>query len=111
MQNAKNNLAKIVKKARLEKKLTQEKLAERIDVRPRTILQIENGRGNPQVDVLFPLVRALDIEPDEVFYYDQREPSTALEQLILELKNLSPSKLEIVIYALHMLLELLENGI
>lgn len=52
-------LADTVKRQRLENKLTQGQVADMIDVDPRTIMNIENYRGNPKLEILFPLVRAL----------------------------------------------------
>lgn len=40
-------LGKAVKQARLERGLTQNDVAERIDVDVRTVLKIENQKGNP----------------------------------------------------------------
>ena len=47
MQEAKINLGKVVRIARKRKRITQDYLAEKVGVQPRTILEIENGRGNP----------------------------------------------------------------
>ena len=47
MQEAKINLGKVVRVARKRKRITQDYLAEKVGVQPRTILEIEDGRGNP----------------------------------------------------------------
>ena len=47
MQEAKLNLGKVVRIARKRKRITQDYLAEKVGVQPRTILEIENGRGTP----------------------------------------------------------------
>ena len=54
------------KKARIDKKLTQEKLAELIGITPNHMKQIESGRRNPSHDVLFRLVYALDLSLDSL---------------------------------------------
>ena len=61
MQEAKINLGKVVRVARKRKRITQDYLAEKVGVQPRTILEIENGRGNPRFENLFVMVRLLDI--------------------------------------------------
>ena len=43
-------LGKAIKQARLERGLTQSDVAERIDVDVRTVLKIENQKGNPKMD-------------------------------------------------------------
>ncbi len=61
-------LANAVKSARGKHEITQRQLAELADVDIRTVLNIENDRGNPKLKVLFPLVRALHIDANEIFY-------------------------------------------
>lgn len=61
-------LGDAVRKARCERGLTQNEVADRIDVDVRTVLNIENHKGNPKLDVLYPLVRALQMDPMELFY-------------------------------------------
>lgn len=56
-----------MKKARLEKKLTQEKLAELIAITPNHIKQLESERREPSVKVLYKLVQVLDISLDSLF--------------------------------------------
>ena len=70
MQEAKINLGKVVRIARKRKRITQDYLAEKVGVQPRTILEIENGRGNPRFENLFVMVRLLDIAPNDIFNYD-----------------------------------------
>lgn len=65
MQEAKINLGKVVRVARKRKRITQDYLAEKVGVQPRTILEIENGRGNPRFENLFVMVRLLDIAPND----------------------------------------------
>jgi len=56
-----------VKKARRAKGLTQEKLAELIDITPMHVKQLESERRNPSVAVLFKLVTVLDLSLDSLF--------------------------------------------
>jgi DNA-binding XRE family transcriptional regulator len=55
-------LGDAVKRARTELSLTQNEVADAADVDVRTVLNIENYKGNPKMEVLFPLVRALKID-------------------------------------------------
>lgn len=47
-------LGDVVKAKRLELNLTQSEVAEKVDVDVRTILNIENHKGNPKWEVLYP---------------------------------------------------------
>ena len=71
-----------VKKSRLDCGLTQSAVAERIDVDVRTILKIENQKGNPKMEILFPLIRELRIDPNRIFYPERHENHVALEQFM-----------------------------
>lgn len=73
-------LGKAVKQARLERGLTQSEVAERIDVDVRTVLKIENQKGNPKMEILFPLIRELRIDVNEVFYPELHEENPAMAQ-------------------------------
>ena len=53
-------LGNVVKEARAKSGISQSKLAASIDATNRTVLNIENGRGNPKLAVLYPLVRELN---------------------------------------------------
>ena len=76
-----HNLGDTVKKARKRLGLTQQKAAEACAIDSRTILNIENGRGNPKMEVLFPLVRGLQIDPREIFYPGRELESPNFSQL------------------------------
>ena len=45
-------LGDVVRKARLERQVTQNDVADRIDVYVRTILNIENFKGSPKMEIL-----------------------------------------------------------
>ena len=53
--------------------LTQEQLAERINLQPSTLSYIENGKNNISYMKLAPLCEALQIEPYKLFVFDYRE--------------------------------------
>ena len=57
-----------VKTARRNMELTQLAVANSIDIDCRTVLNIENCKGNPKMEVLYPLIRTLHIDPWDVFY-------------------------------------------
>ena len=61
------NLAKVVRAAREEAHLSQAALAEQIGCDERTILNIENDRGNPKFEVLCQIIAYLHIPADQIF--------------------------------------------
>ncbi len=82
-------LGDAVRKARADLGYTQAQVAERIDIDARTVLNIENYKGNPKMEVLFPLIRALRIDSNEIFYPEMHRETTALRQLRLLIEECS----------------------
>lgn len=82
-------LGDAVRKARADLGYTQAQVAERIDIDARTVLNIENYKGNPKMEVLFPLIRALRIDSNEIFYPEMHRDTTALRQLRLMIEECS----------------------
>ena len=74
-------LGDVVKVAREKAGLTQAEVAASIDRDSRTVLNIENYKGNPKLEVLYPLVRALKIDSREIFNPEMQLESPALRQL------------------------------
>lgn len=66
MPDYSNTLGDAVRRARMKLDLTQSEVAESIDVDVRTVLNIENSKGNPKMEVLYPLVRALKIDAKDM---------------------------------------------
>ena len=82
-------LGDAVKRARGASGLTQREVADRINKDVRTVLNIENYKGNPKLEVLYPLFRALNIDPREVFYPNMQQDSPALRKLRLLVEDCS----------------------
>ena len=61
-------LGTVIRKAREEQGLSQASLAEKLGIDVRTIINIENFRGNPKFEVLYPLITTLRIPADRIFY-------------------------------------------
>lgn len=59
-----NNLKKI----RLKKKMTQQKLANNINVSISQIANIENNRSIPSVEIAIKIAQVLDCIVEEIFY-------------------------------------------
>ena len=72
MQEYSQRLADAIKKARLELGLTQEQVAEKSGTDVRTIINMEQGRGNPKLETLFPLIQTLKMDAREIFERPQK---------------------------------------
>ena len=66
MQEYSRSLGDVIKRARGKLGLTQNEVADAADIDVRTVLNIENYKGNPKMEVLYPLVRALKIDAREI---------------------------------------------
>ncbi len=60
-QTDREYLANFVKRARIDRKLTQDQLCELSGLSQKSVSDIENGRGNPTYDNLCTLLRVLDL--------------------------------------------------
>ena len=61
-----NVLGNAIRQARMKKGITQEGLAELIDITPIHLKHIEGGQGNPSITVLFKLAKELDFSIDSI---------------------------------------------
>ena len=90
-------LGDAVKRARGKLDLTQNEVADLEDLDVRTVLNIENYKGNPKMEVLYPLVRALKIDAREIFNPEIRRESPALRQLRVLIEECSEEEAAAII--------------
>jgi len=90
-------LGDAVKRARGKLDLTQNEVANAADVDVRTVLNIENYKGNPKMEVLYPLVRALKIDAREIFNPEMCRETPALRQLRLLIEECSEEEAAAII--------------
>lgn len=109
MQNMKQNLADAVREARTGCGLSQEKLAEAVNMDTRTILNIEAGRGNPKFEKLYPIVRHLNMSADRIFYPENVTPQPNLQKLLIILNGCTEQEAENLLPAVRYLLDLMRN--
>ena len=65
----KNSLEEI----RKAKGITQEELANALEVSRQTVGSLENGRYNPSIILAFKIARFFDVAIEEVFIYEEDE--------------------------------------
>lgn len=90
-------LGDTVKKARTDLGLTQAKVAEKVNIDSRTVMNIENYNANPKMEVLFPLVRALQIDPWKIYYPELAHRNAAFRQLQILLSECSDAEIELLL--------------
>lgn len=61
-------LGNAIRKSRMEKGYTQEQLAEKLDTTPSHLKQMEGGRRNPSVPLLFQMMELLDFSVDALVF-------------------------------------------
>ena len=102
-------LGDAVKRARGKLGLTQSEVADAANIDVRTVLNIENYKGNPKLEILFPLVRALKIDSQEIFYPDHQSNSPYLRQLNLLIGDCSEQEIQILIPIIQTILSTLRS--
>lgn len=90
-------LGDVVKATRKSRHLSQEALAERIGVCKRTIIDIESNTGNPKFEVLYPLVRELDLPLYQVFYPEVEENLELKNVLVQEVSSCSEYEMRVIL--------------
>lgn len=102
-------LGKAVKDARTRLGLTQSSVADAIHIDDRTILNIENCKGNPKMEILYPLIRVLRIDPCEIFYPEMQRASPALQELRLMIENCDEKEAAALIPVLKTVISVIRN--
>ena len=66
------NLGKTLKKIRLEQNITQETLAEKVNIHPTYVGKLESGKNNVSIKLLFKISRALNTDLHKIFEFDKK---------------------------------------
>lgn len=87
MDDIKILLGKRIRELRKRKGLTQEKLAEIIDIEPRNLLKIENAHTFPRAQTLQKLIEVLDCSPSELFTFEHLEDINSIRKKVIDKLN------------------------
>ena len=109
MSDHAHTLGDAVKRARGKSGLTQSEVADAANVDVRTVLNIENYKGNPKMEVLYPLIRVLKIDTKEVFYPEMQRESPALSQLRLLIEDCTEEEAASIIPIFNSVLSVLRE--
>lgn len=102
-------LGDVVKVAREKAGLTQAEVAASIDRDSRTVLNIENYKGNPKLEVLYPLVRTLRIDAREIFNPEMKLDSPALRELRMLVEDCNEDEAAAIIPVFQAALAMVRN--
>lgn len=97
--NIKKEFGEKIKRIRKKRKLTQEQLAEMIDISPRNLSGIEIGANFVKAETLEKLLKALNITTEELFANDHlRDSKILIKYINNSIKNFENDrdKLELV---------------
>jgi transcriptional regulator with XRE-family HTH domain len=106
MSSLRIQLGKRLQQFREVAKLTQEKLAQKVEIEYKYLADIEHGRKSVSLEVLERLMAALDVEPFELFSFGLRNAKgekEATAELIGDLAKTLPPQ------ARNLALRLLQN--
>ncbi len=99
-------IGEFIKSLRKEKNLTQKELAENINCTDKAVSRWETGRGIPEISMLIPLSKVLDVSVNELLMgerIEKEELPQKTEQLIVETithNNKKLSNMKTVIFVL-----------
>lgn len=89
-------IGQLIKKARKQSNLTIEALADKVGVSERYIYRIENEGKMPSFEVLYKLIRYLNISSDSIFYPEKPSKESEIEDLVRMLYNCTERDLGII---------------
>lgn len=102
-------LSESVKKARIKMNLTQEQVGALADTNTRTISSIENGKSNTRMNILYPLIRALRIDPNEIFYPEMCVVSSVKHQLRVLINDCSEQEATLLLSTSEAILDAMRS--
>lgn len=82
MSDFKKLLGKKIQSIRKSKKLTQERLAELIDIETPSLSYLETGKYAPSIETLQKLSQVLGVKPWEFYYFDEISDQEMKDEII-----------------------------
>ena len=105
MHKVSDKLGHVIRSARLEKHLTQKQLAKRLFITPHYLMSIENKKQIPSCDLLFRIIRELEISADTIFYPEYEHDHALVGKLRILLSRCDEKDINVIIATLQSLLE------
>lgn len=99
MELKKGELGPAIRSARKAQRLSQEALAERLDITVEHMRNLESERRNPSIEILYGLSQILNLSIDAVFFPERDEGQDTRHKLQRRISALSPRDLEVLLAA------------
>ena len=109
LHDSMTRMGEVLRNAREAKGLTQAALAEMIGASTRTIIAIEKNKRNPTCDVLYRLIRILDISADSLFRPDKTTLTPEQEQFFNEFLSCNQREQQVVLQTMRCLMRSLHK--
>ena len=95
-RNINDGFGKYLQKIRLNRGLTQERLAERCDISLDHLQNIEINRRKPSFDYLIRIMRAMNISFDDFVYPDRQETAKESSEIHRNLRMLDKKEISLL---------------
>jgi len=93
------------KEIRTKKRITQEELAEMMDINPKYLSSIERGKENPTLNTLIKLSESLGVDLGEMFsFVEAEDPVKRKSQIKALLKEADEEELKLILKVLSAVL-------
>ena len=102
---ANNRLGKFIRNGRLDLKLTQEQLAEKLNCNLSYLGNIERGKNIPSLTLFCRIIQILSLSADEFIHQNQHAKNGTYLQLIRLLSQCTPKELNILLENARTLME------
>lgn len=97
-------LGAAIRKARMDEHISQEELAEKIGITPTHIKHIESGHRKPSVEVLYGVVRVLNLSLDDLFFPEKNNGSEEYRKAERLLRRCDSKQLRVLYATMEALL-------
>lgn len=94
MSGFQKNFGLRVKELRKRNNYTQDQLSEKLGIGVRSLSKIETGASFPSMDTLEKMIEIFEIPTAEFFDFEHLQPKTSLKELIFDMINSNPDKIQ-----------------
>ncbi|MBF0231769.1 MAG: helix-turn-helix transcriptional regulator [Desulfamplus sp.] len=95
-----------IQKIRKKKGMTQDRLAEDVDISPKYLSSIERGKENPTINTLISLSESLDVDLEDFFDLIKLEnPEISKEKIMALLEKVEPGQLKMIYRILAVIID------
>ena len=101
------SLAEVSTRGRIAAGFTQDSVSAQTKVDKRTIMNMENGDGNPTLEKLYPVIRLYGVDPRPIFFPEMALDAPSRENLRLLLETCSEKEAAALIPIIRAILDAL----